>query len=53
MGSIFLIHALQDLPITVHGDGKQLRDLLYIDDFIEALSYAEDTCRKSLAKRSI
>jgi CDP-paratose 2-epimerase len=38
----FLIQALQDLPITIYGDGKQVRDLLYVDDLIDALSCAED-----------
>jgi CDP-paratose 2-epimerase len=38
----FLIQALQDLPITIYGDGKQVRDLLYIDDLIDALLCAED-----------
>jgi CDP-paratose 2-epimerase len=37
----FLIQALQDLPITIYGDGKQVRDLLYIDDLIDALTCAE------------
>ncbi len=38
----FLIQALQDMPITIYGDGKQVRDLLYIDDLIDALLCAED-----------
>jgi CDP-paratose 2-epimerase len=38
----FLIQALQDMPITVYGDGKQVRDLLYIDDLVDALLCAED-----------
>jgi len=37
----FLIQALQDLPITIYGDGKQVRDLLYIDDLIDAMLCAE------------
>jgi CDP-paratose 2-epimerase len=36
----FLIRAQQDLPITIYGDGKQVRDLLYIDDLIEAFLLA-------------
>ena len=28
----FLIQALQDMPVTIYGNGKQVRDLLYIDD---------------------
>jgi CDP-paratose 2-epimerase len=38
----FLIQALQDMPVTIYGDGKQVRDLLYIDDLIDALLCAED-----------
>lgn len=34
--SIFLEQALKDEPITVHGDGKQTRDFVYIDDIVQA-----------------
>jgi CDP-paratose 2-epimerase len=37
----FLIRAQQDLPITIYGDGKQVRDLLYVDDLIDAFLLAE------------
>lgn len=32
----FLIAALKDLPITIYGDGKQVRDMLYVTDLIKA-----------------
>lgn len=32
----FLIEALNDRPITIFGDGHQVRDVLYIDDAIDA-----------------
>jgi CDP-paratose 2-epimerase len=32
----FLIQALQGRPITIFGDGKQVRDLLYVDDAVDA-----------------
>ncbi|MBX3192395.1 MAG: NAD-dependent epimerase/dehydratase family protein [Labilithrix sp.] len=34
--SHFLTHALRREPITIFGDGKQVRDLLYIDDLVDA-----------------
>ncbi|HJU15588.1 MAG TPA: NAD-dependent epimerase/dehydratase family protein [Stellaceae bacterium] len=37
----FLIRALQDLPITIYGDGRQVRDLLSVDDLVEAFLLAE------------
>lgn len=33
----FLIRALEDQPITIYGDGRQVRDVLYVDDLVEAL----------------
>jgi len=38
----FLIRALHGAPITVYGDGKQVRDLLFVDDLVEALVGAQD-----------
>jgi CDP-paratose 2-epimerase len=37
----FLIRAVQDLPITVYGNGKQVRDLLYVEDLVDAFLQAE------------
>ncbi len=36
----FLRAALDDQPITVFGDGRQVRDLLFVDDLVEALLLA-------------
>ena len=33
----FLIRALEGQPIAIHGDGRQVRDLLYVDDLVEAI----------------
>ena len=33
----FLLQALADAPITIFGDGKQVRDLLYVDDLCTAM----------------
>ena len=31
----FIIAAVLDRPITIYGDGKQVRDVLYVDDLID------------------
>jgi CDP-paratose 2-epimerase len=33
----FLIRALQHRPITLYGDGLQVRDILFVEDLVEAL----------------
>jgi len=33
----FLIRALERRPITIYGDGKQVRDILFVDDLVDAL----------------
>ena len=33
----FLASAIERAPISIHGDGKQVRDLLHVDDLVEAL----------------
>jgi CDP-paratose 2-epimerase len=37
----FLIRAIEGQPITLYGDGMQVRDILFIDDLIEALLLAQ------------
>ncbi|PRQ02455.1 CDP-paratose 2-epimerase [Enhygromyxa salina] len=39
----FLIAATQDRPITIFGDGKQVRDVLFVGDLIRAFRLAVDT----------
>ena len=36
----FIIAALMDRPITIFGDGKQVRDILYVDDLLNAYDLA-------------
>jgi len=36
----FLISAIEGRPITIYGDGKQLRDILYVEDLVDALLLA-------------
>jgi CDP-paratose 2-epimerase len=36
----FLIRALQGQPITIYGDGKQVRDILFVEDLLNAMQLA-------------
>ena len=38
----FLIQALKDRPITLYGDGKQVRDILFVDDLVNAFLLAQE-----------
>ncbi|MBV9010099.1 MAG: SDR family NAD(P)-dependent oxidoreductase [Verrucomicrobia bacterium] len=38
----FLIQALNGRPITIYGDGKQVRDILYIEDLLDAFALARE-----------
>ena len=38
----FLIRALADAPITIYGDGKQVRDVLFVEDLVEAMILAQE-----------
>jgi CDP-paratose 2-epimerase len=42
----FLISALNRRSITVYGDGKQVRDLLYVEDLVDALLLAQQKIRE-------
>jgi CDP-paratose 2-epimerase len=37
----FVIRAIDDQPITIYGDGLQVRDLLYVDDLVDAMLRAQ------------
>jgi len=38
----FLLRGLAGDPITIYGDGAQVRDILFVDDLVEALLLARD-----------
>jgi CDP-paratose 2-epimerase len=42
----FLIRAMRHEPVTVFGDGKQLRDVLFADDLVDAFLRAERKARR-------
>lgn len=37
----FLLRALRGQPITLYGDGRQVRDILFVDDLVDAFLLAE------------
>lgn len=37
----FLIQALKGKPITLYGDGKQVRDILFVEDLVDAFLLAQ------------
>jgi CDP-paratose 2-epimerase len=37
----FVIHSMSGNPITIYGDGKQVRDILFIDDLVDAFLLAQ------------
>jgi CDP-paratose 2-epimerase len=38
----FILRALRGEPITLYGDGMQVRDVLYVDDLVDAFLLAEE-----------
>lgn len=38
----FLIRALEGRPVTLYGDGRQVRDILCVDDLVEGLMLAQE-----------
>jgi len=43
----FVIQALNRKPVTIFGDGRQVRDLLFVDDLIESYLLAVENIDKS------
>ena len=42
----FLISALEEQPITIYGNGKQVRDILYVEDLVNAFVLAHKNIDK-------
>ena len=42
----FLLQALRDEPITIYGDGCQVRDILYVEDLVDGLLKARRNIRR-------
>jgi CDP-paratose 2-epimerase len=42
----FVIQALKNRPITIYGDGKQVRDVLFIDDLVDAFIAVADNIER-------
>ena len=46
----FVIAAVTGKPITIYGDGKQVRDLLYVDDLLAAYDMAYANIEKTVGQ---
>ena len=46
----FIIAALKKLPITIYGNGKQVRDILFIDDLLNAYDAAVENITTSVGQ---
>jgi CDP-paratose 2-epimerase len=42
----FLVQALQGRPITLYGNGKQVRDVLFVEDLVDAFLLARERPRE-------
>ncbi|HTD85152.1 MAG TPA: SDR family NAD(P)-dependent oxidoreductase [Candidatus Binatia bacterium] len=38
----FLIRAIENKPITIYGDGRQVRDILFVEDLVNAFLLAQE-----------
>src|SRR5215217_5034735 len=42
----FVIRSITGKPITIYGDGKQVRDILFVDDLVDAFLLAQQHMKK-------
>ena len=43
----FLYSALEDRPVTIYGDGRQVRDVLYVEDLVRAFEAVRSRMEKT------
>ena len=48
----FLIQALRGQPLTLYGDGLQVRDILFVDDLVDAMLLAHEHIDRIAGRRS-
>lgn len=46
----FIMRALQDVPITIYGDGRQVRDVLFVDDVVDAMLMSMNSIERTRGK---
>jgi CDP-paratose 2-epimerase len=46
----FLIRSLEDAAITIYGDGKQVRDILFVEDLVDAMLLAHENINRLSAQ---
>src|SRR6266851_7431797 len=46
----FIISALTGSPLTIYGDGKQVRDVLFVEDLVRALRLAAERIERTAGK---
>jgi CDP-paratose 2-epimerase len=46
----FVRQAMKGEPITIYGDGKQVRDLLFVDDLVRAMHLAQENMNVAAAE---
>lgn len=51
--SIFCRRVLEGAPLTVHGDGEQTRDFIYVDDVVQANLLAAETGAERLGETAV
>jgi CDP-paratose 2-epimerase len=42
----FLIRSISDLPLTIYGDGKQVRDILFVEDLVDGFLLAHQNMQR-------